>query len=99
MEKYLTAIIFFTIIFSRTICAAATEPKILADSAILVEASTGRIIWEKNPDVEHEPASMTKMLTCILALEEFDPNREIIMSPEAVTDGDRCRHGRYHGLG
>ncbi|MBR4903941.1 MAG: D-alanyl-D-alanine carboxypeptidase [Selenomonadaceae bacterium] len=88
MEKYLTAIIFFTIIFSRTICAAATEPKILADSAILVEASTGRIIWEKNPDVEHEPASMTKMLTCILALEEFDPNREIIMSPEAVMTED-----------
>ena len=52
---------------------AAGEPKILADSAILVEASTGRIIYEKNPDAEREPASMTKMLTCIIALEELDP--------------------------
>ena len=88
MKKYLTAIIFFTIIFSRAICAAAGEPKVLADSAILVEASTGRIIWEKNPDTEREPASMTKMLTCILALEKLNPPEEIMMSQEAVMTED-----------
>ena len=67
---------------------AAGEPKILADSAILVEASTGRIIYEKNPDAEREPASMTKMLTCIIALEELDPLTEIPMSQEAATTED-----------
>ncbi|MBR4151526.1 MAG: D-alanyl-D-alanine carboxypeptidase [Selenomonadaceae bacterium] len=88
MKKFLTAIIFWTTIFSSVICAAASEPKILADSAILVEASTGRIIWEKNPDLEREPASMTKMLTCILALEKLNPLEEVTMSREAVTTED-----------
>ena len=88
MKNFLTAIIFSATIFSMTICAAAGEPKILADSAILVEASTGRIIWEKNSDTYREPASMTKMLTCILAMEKLDPNKEITMGYDAVTAED-----------
>lgn len=67
---------------------AAGEPKILADSAILVEASTGRIIYEKNSNAEREPASMTKMLTCVIALEELDPSKEVIMSQAAVMTED-----------
>ena len=84
MKKFF-AIIFLAIICSMQICAgAASEPKVLADSAILVEASTGRIIYEKNPDAYHEPASMTKMLTCILAMEKLDPLQEIPMGEMAV---------------
>lgn len=67
---------------------AASEPKILADSAILVEASTGRIIYEKNSNIEREPASMTKMLTCVLALEKLNPLEEVIMNEAAVFTED-----------
>ena len=67
---------------------AADEPKILADSAILVEASTGRIIYEKNSNLEREPASMTKMLTCILALEKLNPTDEVTMNQAAVFTED-----------
>jgi D-alanyl-D-alanine carboxypeptidase (penicillin-binding protein 5/6) len=88
MRKFLTAIIFSAMMFSMSICAAAGEPKVLADSAILVESSTGRIIWEKNSEIEREPASMTKMLTCILALEKLNPLEEVIMSNEAVMTED-----------
>jgi len=88
MKKFLSKIIFAAMIFLNATCAAANEPKILADSAILVEASTGRIIYEKNADTYREPASMTKMLTCIIALEELDPKEEIIMSREAVLAED-----------
>jgi len=84
MKKIFTSIIFVATLAINSFAQAAEEPKILADSAILVEASTGRIIWEKNSDALREPASMTKMLTCILALEELDPNKEIIMSQEAI---------------
>lgn len=66
----------------------AAEPEILADSAILVEASTGRIIYEKNADLQREPASMTKMLTCVLALENLDPLKEITMNQAAATTED-----------
>ena len=89
MKKFLTAIIFFAMTFAMSICAAAgSEPKVLADSAILVESSTGRIIWEKNSEIEREPASMTKMLTCILALEKLNPLEEVIMGSEAVLTED-----------
>ena len=67
---------------------AAGEPKILADSAILVEANTGRIIYEKNPDDIREPASMTKMLTCVIALEELNPTQEVFMDSQAVMAED-----------
>ena len=84
MKKFFAAIILVAMLAVNSFAQAAEEPKILADSAILVEASTGRIIWEKNSDALREPASMTKMLTCVLALEELDPNKEITMSQEAL---------------
>ncbi len=84
MKKFFAAIILVAMLAVNSFAQATEEPKILADSAILVEASTGRIIWEKNSDALREPASMTKMLTCVLALEELDPNKEITMSQEAL---------------
>ena len=84
MKKFFAAIIFSVGLLINFSAQAADDPKVLADSAILVEATTGRIIWEKNPDIEREPASMTKMLTCVLALEELDPFDEIIMNQAAV---------------
>ncbi|MGN1159676.1 MAG: D-alanyl-D-alanine carboxypeptidase family protein [Lachnospiraceae bacterium] len=39
---------------------------ISAPSAILMEASTGQIIYEKDPDVELSPASITKIMTLLL---------------------------------
>ena len=41
-------------------------------SAILMEASTGRIIYEKNADEMLRPASVTKIMTLLLTFEELD---------------------------
>ena len=88
MKNFFAAIIFFVALLINFSTQAAEEPKISADSAILVEASTGRIIWEKNPNAPHEPASMTKMLTSIIALEKINLNEEIIMNRDAVLTED-----------
>ncbi len=88
MKKLLAAIMIGVALAMNAIAYAAGEPKLAAESAILVEASTGRIICEKNADTPHEPASMTKMLTCILALEKLDPTEEIVMGRDAVTTED-----------
>ena len=61
--------------------AQTPEPTILADSAILIEASTGRVIYEKNADVARPPASMTKMMTCILAIENLT-KRTLVPIPD-----------------
>ncbi|WP_173443682.1 D-alanyl-D-alanine carboxypeptidase family protein [Selenomonas ruminantium] len=60
------------------------EPEITAQAAIIVEASTGRVIWEKNADERLYPASMTKMMTGILALEQMNMRSQIVMTPEAA---------------
>ncbi|TYZ22536.1 D-alanyl-D-alanine carboxypeptidase family protein [Selenomonas ruminis] len=59
------------------------EPQVTAQAAILIEASTGRVIWEKNADEEHYPASTTKMMTGILGLENIGPRTEVFISPQA----------------
>lgn len=60
------------------------EPEITAQSAIIIEASTGRVIWEKNADARMYPASMTKMMTGILALEQMNLRSQIVMSSAAA---------------
>ncbi len=53
--------------------AATAEISVFAPSVVLMEASTGQIIYEKEPDMLRHPASITKIMTMILifdALEE-----------------------------
>ncbi len=88
MKNFFAAMTAVVVLLMNSLALAAVEPKILAESAILVEASTGRIIYERSADVEREPASMTKMLTCILALEKLKPLEEVRMSRAAVLTED-----------
>ena len=84
MLRILSAVIIsVSIIFGGNAAAAPKEPKISADSAIVIEATTGRVIYEKNADVVRPPASMTKMMTCILGLENLAPNEEVRISQAA----------------
>jgi len=62
----------------------AAEPDLTASSAILIEASTGRVMYEKNADEELYPASLTKMMTCILALEAGNPQATVTISDDAA---------------
>ena len=65
--------------------ALPAPPWISAEAAILVEASTGRVIYEKNADRLMYPASMTKMVTCLLALEQWkDLSAPVTVGPEAA---------------
>ena len=49
-----------------------------AKSAILIEASTGKVLYEKNIDEKYAPASMTKMMSLLLIMENID-NRNLKM--------------------
>jgi len=54
-----------------------------ATSAILLEASTGEIIWQKNANEKRPPASMTKMMSLLLIMEALD-NGNITMQDEVT---------------
>ena len=64
------------------------EPVIVAESAIVVEASTGRVVYEKNADMQSSPASMTKMMTCLLALDELGRHQDVMISKNAAETED-----------
>ena len=84
-KKFFCAIIFSAIfILNSAVQAAGEIPELWADSAILIEATTGRVIFEKNADDVRPPASMTKMMTCILGIEYLSPADQITISPEAA---------------
>lgn len=58
--------------------------EISAPSAVLMEASTGQIIYEKNADEQRSPASITKIMTLILIFDAVDTGK-IKMTDEVVT--------------
>lgn len=59
-------------------------PSIQAPSALLMEASTGQVIYEKDADTKRSPASITKIMTLILIFDALDSGK-IKMSDEVVT--------------
>lgn len=63
-----------------------------AKSAILVESSTGKILFSKDAHSKRSPASMTKMMTLLLAMESLDKGNikltdEVIVSSKASSMG------------
>ena len=65
--RYLLLAAAFVTVHSAQVWAA---PNVQAESAILINARTGGVIYEKNADIRRSPASLTKVMTCILGLEE-----------------------------
>lgn len=76
----------FFMFFSGNIYAHAESQnvEIQAPSAILMEARTGKIIYEKNPDEIRSPASITKIMTMLLAFEQLAVGK-INLEDEVIT--------------
>lgn len=60
------------------------ELKIYSEAAILIEAKTGKILYEKDIHAKKYPASTTKVLTAIIALERCNLDETAIASYEAI---------------
>lgn len=60
------------------------EPEISAESAILMDATTGEVLYEKNSKNKMYPASITKLMTVLLALENGNLKDTITFSHEAI---------------
>ncbi len=84
MKKILSFLLAVIMIIPVNRAAAAvTQPEITAPSAILIEAGTGKIIYEKNPDEVLRPASITKIMTLILIFDALDEGK--ISMTDSVT--------------
>lgn len=79
MKKLLSLLIIFAII---SIPVSAT-PDVSAQSAILIEKNSGRILYSKSADLRLPIASTTKIMTALCALEYCDINMTVTISDTA----------------
>ena len=58
-----------------------------ASACILLDMTSGDVLYELNADERHYPASTTKMMTALLALENLDLESDITVDAEAANVG------------
>lgn len=66
--------------------SSAEEPTLAAETAVLMDAASGEVLYEKNANQKMYPASITKLMTILLALEHGKLTDEITFSQTAVSD-------------
>lgn len=64
--------------------AAPLQVEIHAKNAILVNADTGTVLFEKNPDQPAHPASITKIATALHVIDKLDPGKTTVISEECL---------------
>lgn len=79
-KKHLISWVLLLIITIEVVClhtmkASAAEIEIESPSAVLMEASTGQIIYEKNADEQKMLASVTKIMTILLIFEALESGK------------------------
>lgn len=87
-QRILAMILFVSILFQTCVCVEAAEPpketELYAKAAVLMDADSGRILYEKDGYEALANASTTKILTCIIALENCDLDSQAIVSSYAA---------------
>ena len=69
-------------------------PVIPAAAGILIDVDAGTILWQQDAHASLPPASTTKILTALVALENFDPSRQVTVTDSALHQaGDETRMG------
>jgi D-alanyl-D-alanine carboxypeptidase (penicillin-binding protein 5/6) len=74
IRKITAVVLAVTALFSNALTVKA-EPEITSPSVVLIEASTGTIIYEKNFTERRSPASITKIMTLLIAFEQIEAGR------------------------
>lgn len=83
--KYRIIIILITLlVFYVRPVYGAEKPYVSADAAILMDARTGQVLFAKNPHKKRAPASTTKIMTALLALELGNPDDIVSISSKAA---------------
>ena len=77
IKKVISVVVIVCIIIGMIPAAFAegAQLELTSKSAILMEKSTGRILYEMNPDEKLPPASVTKIMTMLLIMEAIDSGK------------------------
>lgn len=84
MKKRIFLIFIFIFLLYSSCVSATSKIEINSAAGILVEESTGKVLYEKNSHEKMYPASTTKILTALLVLEKGNLSDTVTVSKEAV---------------
>lgn len=79
---------------SRVPADVSAPPRVSADAAVLIDYATGRILWAKDAMSPRAPASTTKMMTALVALEQGNLDGVVTVSPSAAATPGSSAHLR-----
>lgn len=83
LKRFLVFLLCMTL-FGGNVLPVRAATEITAPSAILLEASTGQVIYEKNATERRSPASITKIMTLLLIFEALSEGK-VSLQDEVVT--------------
>jgi len=81
-RTFIFSIVFLLLAFSFSFSATLVD-KINSRAAVVMDVSTGRVLYAKNPDLRLPPASITKLMTAIVVLERADLSDTVTISKNA----------------
>jgi len=85
MRQRIGSLLFMMLfLWGNIACAAAPAPQVGAEAAVLMVANTKQVLFEKNAHNIMYPASTTKIMTLITALERGNPNSIVTVSSSAA---------------
>lgn len=92
MKVIVSIVLTCCMMLNTIICVNAETPEILSPHALVMEATTGTILYEKNADEKLHPASVTKIMTMLLIFEALDqgrlsPDENVVTSANAKSMG------------
>lgn len=79
------SILLIILFFITPVEAKESAPRIIGDSAIVIDVETGDVLYEKNSNVKHYPASITKCMTALVVLENRNLEETVNFSNEALS--------------
>lgn len=88
MTKLLLIPGLFLLAFFSLAPVYAGEPQVAAKAAIVIDAAGGQILYAKSAHTPMPPASTTKIMTALLAVEEGDLEAQVVISPRAAAVGE-----------
>lgn len=91
-EAYKTVLLLLLLLGLPALAACNPPPKMEAQAAVLLDMKTGQILFEKNCHVRNAPASTTKVLTAIIAIESGRMDEEVKVSPRAAATAGSSMH-------
>lgn len=81
---WLSAAIITAALWGSMLSVRAAGPDITSPSAIVIEASTGQVIYEKNAEERRSPASITKIMTLLIIFDYLE-NGKVTLEDEVRT--------------